>query len=1026
MRIKHYSNRRRRRNRNNLVGPWWKRLPLKSIFIGGPIFLFLGLFLYTWLVLPSVGNAAELLFAESTIIYDRAALDPANNPNDHILYTIHGDENREFVPLEEISPWVKKATVAIEDDQFYSPFHFGFDIGGIAKGGLNYFFGIGSRRGGSTITQQLVKNSFLSSERSVLRKFNEILLAVKLEFTYSKDEILELYLNKIPYGNNAHGIEAAAKTFLGKSARNLTLAEAAVLASLPAAPTRFSPYGSNKNLLMGYEDCSDVLAEDEIDDASAKEDGLPIEPQDCQYKKGRKDLVLQRLLETKKITSDEFNIAWSESKTMNFTLNRTDIRAPHFVFYVREQLEKKYGKEFLIEGGLRIYTTLDPNLQSIAETAMTEKTQTYAATWNAKNAAITAIDPHNGEILAYIGGRDYFDTKNDGQVDVLTSRRQPGSSFKPLVYAAAFEKGFSPSTLLFDVETDFGGNYKPQNYDGSFFGPVSARQALNSSLNIPAVKMAYLASPENIINEAQQLGVILEGTASDHGVAIGIGVAEVEPLSHINSYQAFVNGSYWYEPTAILEIRNSSGKVLEKFLPEEHKKDILSPEAFALVRDILTDETTRPATEEFAWNTLLEIPGTNNGVKTGTSNRYVKNPNFDDTKPEDEEDNPRKIIAPGDSWTVGFSPHLVVGVWVGNNRGEAMKPGSTGLTVAAPIWKQFMVQAHDFLKEDPTYFPDQSFASIDYPAVKLETKKINKYTNQVATDTTRVDWAVDEVFAPYALPIELDNFSTLPPEAQKKSFMSVRADLPMWEAPVQAWLQDHPDFFKSLGIQTDLEKKQEDLEALNDWSEKRNRIFTEKNYGLFDAEQETIINGPTFRVQYPQFNAKIPVNSIFSASIIPDKIGDINYVEYAINGRPVAVARKEPFMALVSTEGIQPGAANFVIRAWNNNNEKTQVVIPVEWVREKMTANQTPLIGQIENEADHIATNISFGGKKSIDSIRLVARKNQRVFFEETLNNPLKLTRFIIQKSTTGSVTLDLYATQKGIETLVSTKTINF
>lgn len=1020
MRIKQYSTRSRRRRRNRSVFPWYKQIPWKLILIGGPLFVLSVLFFYAWVILPPVGNASELLFAESTIIYDRGALDPTNNPNDHILYTIHGDENREFVPLEEMSPWIRKATIAIEDDQFYSWWHWGFDIGGISKGALNYFFGIGTRRGGSTITQQLVKNSFLTSERSVTRKFNEILLAIKLEVTYSKDEILELYLNKIPYGHNAHGIEAAAKTFLGKSARHLTLAEASILASLPAAPTRFSPYGSNKNLLMGYEDCSNTLAETIETKAVGLTDDLidvPEKKNNCTYKKGRKDLVLKRLLDTEEITSDEFNIAWSETKRMEFTPNRTDIKAPHFVFYVREQVEKKYGKEFLIEGGLRIYTTLDPNLQSIAETAVTEKTIAYPRLWNANNAALTAIDPKSGEILAYVGGRDYFDLENDGQVDVLTSRRQPGSSFKPLVYATAFEKGYTPSTLLFDVETDFGGNYKPQNYDGEFAGPVTARESLNRSLNIPAVKMAYLARPNDIFINANTLGILIEGAPNDHGVALGVGAAEVEPLSHINSFQAFVNGDHWFETTSILEIRNSSGKILEQSIAESRKKEAINPESLTLVRDILTDESTRPTTDDFDWNVLLQIPEIDNGAKTGTSNRNVDNPDFDEEKPEDEEENPRKINAPGDSWTIGFSPHLVVGAWVGNNKGAAMKPGATGMTVAAPIWKKFMVESHDFLAEKNPDFDD-----VEYPEIKLETQKINRYTNQVATDTTRPEWAVDEVFPPYGVPIELDNFSALDPADQKKEFSSVRADMPTWEAPVQSWLEEHKEFFVSLGI----EEKKEAIDY-GDWYQKRDRIFTQKNYALAKELQENIIGGPRFTVQYPLFNEKIPVNSIFTAGIVPDFPGEIQHVEYAINGRSVAVARTAPFTAFVSTSGLQPSKANFVIRAWNAENEKTQVVIPIQWTREKLVANQTPLIGQVINEIDSIATSVVFGGKKSVESIRLVARKNQRIVFEETLRDPPKLTHFIIPKSTTGKITLDLYATERRKkEEKVSTKTVEF
>lgn len=793
---------------------WWKKfrdfLPHRKTSWGWKKTLLVGtgsivglLFLYTWLVLPPVGESSELAFAESTIIYDRGALEEGSDPNEHILYVIHGDENREYLPLEEIPQHVRDATIAIEDDGFYH--HFGFDVGGVFKAALNYVFGIGSRRGGSTITQQLVKNTFLSDrayERSISRKLKEILLAMKVEWVYSKDEILELYLNNIPYGHNAHGIEAAAKTFFGKSARDLTLSEASILVSLPLAPTRFSPYGSNKDLLMGFYEYNEDTGEKE-------------------YKKGRKDLVLQRMLDLKMISFEEFKTAWAAAKELEFKTYRTDIRAPHFVFYVREKMEEKYGKEFLKNGGLRIYTTLDPDLQKLAEETIQLKSPHYQDTYGAKNVALTAINPDNGEILAYVGGKDYFDIENDGQVDVLTSRRQPGSSFKPIAYAAAFEKGYSPATVVFDVETDFGGNYQPQNFDGKFVGPVSLREALNRSLNIPAVKVAYLADPKNVLSLADKLGIKYEGDADIHGVAVGIGVSEVEPLSHINAYQVFAGDGTYFEPTAILEVQNSEGEILEEFDPDKSKHDGLDPEIAGLVRNILTDETTRPTTDGFDWNKLLQLDNLNNGAKTGTSNRKVENPEFDEEKPEDEEENPKFITAPGDSWTIGFTPHLVGGVWVGNNRGEPMKPGATGLAVAAPIWKKFMTDAHQILFEkgsDPEKLYNEP--------TPLEVRHVNKYSGKISTELTPPKLDKEEVFASFAVPTELDDTVKLieidkvsgrpatsytPFYARTRKYaitglQSIKPDMPNWQNPVEEWIEDHPKFMTSLGSIMDEEK----------------------------------------------------------------------------------------------------------------------------------------------------------------------------------------------------------------------------
>ena len=291
-------------------------------------------------------------------------------------------------------------------------YHFGFDPIGLTRALLGEFGIIARRSGGSTITQQLVKNTFLSPERSYWRKFNELLLAIKVEWVYSKDEILELYLNEIPYGPTIHGVEAAAQHFFAKSARDLTILESSILASLPVAPTRFSPYGNNLDLLMGTT---------KIDPTTKRE----------VWKKGRKDLVLERMQSLGMISAQQFSQAWSAAKTLTFQSNKTDIRAPHFVFWIREQLEQKYGREFLDQGGLRIYTTLNPDLQTQIEEIVETKSAGYENQYEATNVAAVVIDNQTSEVLAYLGGRDYFDQQNDGQVDVLRSPRQPGSSFKP-------------------------------------------------------------------------------------------------------------------------------------------------------------------------------------------------------------------------------------------------------------------------------------------------------------------------------------------------------------------------------------------------------------------------------------------------------------------------------------------------------------------------------------------------------------------------------------------------------------------
>lgn len=1018
------------RPRRSKKGMWnsFKRLPLKQKFLRffGVFFVLLGL--YSWLGLPSVDEAAQLVFSESTIIYDRGALDPKNDPNDHILYVIHGDENREFVPLEEISPHVINATLSIEDDNFYSWWHWGFDIGGILKAVLAEL-GIGPRRGGSTITQQLVKNTFLSRERTYLRKFNEILLSIKMELKYSKDEILEMYLNKIPYGHNAHGIEAAAKTFFGKSARDLTIAEASILASLPVAPTRFSPYGANKRLLMGWDECNGEIISGKNEEEQAGASDPEVSQEGCEYKKGRKDLVLQRMLDTEKITFEQFKTAWSESKNLEFNQNKTDIKAPHFVFYVRQLLEEKYGKEFLREGGLRIYTTLDRDLQDIAEETIAVKSIAYSREWNANNAALTAIDPENGQILAYVGGKDYFDEKNDGQVDVLTSRRQPGSSFKPLVYATAFEKGYAPSTLVFDVETDFGGNYRPQNFDGAFSGPVTIREALNRSLNIPAVKMAHLGKPASIFANAQKLGIKIEGTPEDHGVALGIGVAEVEPLSHINSLQTFVGDGSYFQPSAILQIQNSSGKILEKFDPSRTKKEGLDAQVVALVRDILTDEKTRPTTDGFDWNNLLQLKDLDNGSKTGTSNRRVKNPDFNEEFPEDPEKNPRMITAPGDSWTVGFTPHLVGGVWIGNNDGAPMTPGATGLTVAAPIWKKFMNDAHSvlaekFIQKNPEKLLSD-FWEKKYPDAGLERKKINKYTGKIATEKTSPALAADELFTAFSAPIDLDDFSEKDTKAKKSVFVSLQPNVPNWQNPVDEWLKENPDFFQKLGIQKEyLRGYFTDRDYESFWSQYLQKYGAQ---GGASGNNSAVQEAKGTRILSPQNNQRIPINATFEAFLDVEKPEEIEKIQLFINQNLVGQRKSAPFYFLVSTKGQKPRKTDLTAQIWKTDGTVEEKTVPLVLEREKILQNQEPLLGSVKHTPQIAQVQVLSGAKRDLQEIRLLVSQRGETLYDRRISQPSSFIQFSVPKNARGFVNLEVFATFAGeAEKKTSQKQVRF
>ncbi len=913
MRVRRFRGRRPRREKKSFIEfvKRFLRIIFSKKFIITSVVLFTAVIVsYATWFLPDVRNADQLSFAESTIIYDREALEKIKeNPNadlsNNILYVIHGDENRDFISLGEVSPYLKDATIAIEDSRFYS--HFGFDVKGLTKAVLGQL-GLGRKVGGSTITQQLVKNTLLTSERSFKRKFNELLLAIKVEKHYEKDEILEMYLNKIPYGHNAHGIEAASRLFFNKSARSLTLAEASILASLPNRPTYFSPYGSNRDDLMGYYDYDEETGEKT-------------------YKKGRKDLVLQSMLDQKMITFEEFATAVSESKTIEFSKNREEIKAPHFVFRVRQKVEEKYGKEFLKNGGLQIFTTINSELQDAAEEIIEAKSAHYPATYGAQNVAMASISPDTGEILAYVGGKDYFDDENDGQVDVLTARRQPGSTFKPFAYAAAFEKGYSPSTVLFDVEMDFGGNYRPNNFGGVFAGPVSARSALNQSLNIPAVKMTYLGTVKRLFEIADVLNMKYEGKVEDQGLAAGLGVAVVEPLSFINSYQVFTGNGTYYDPTSILEIRDSSGNVLEQADFKKQKRDGLDPEIVALIRNILTDETTRPTTDGFDWNILLQLEKYNNGAKTGTSNREIVNPEFDSTKPASA-DNPAKILAPGDSWTIGFTPHLVTGVWVGNNKGGMpMKPGATGLAVAAPIWKKFMTDAHEILNADPEKLYNE-------PKL-LEVRKINKFSGKLATDATPPDLVKEEVFASFAVPTELDNsikkievdkisgrpatqFTPFYARTQKyvlEGLVSVRPDLVNWQNPVDDWLKNHPKFLTSLGAILDSKDDEVlDVEETfgSTFDDRISRRYRDTNDDVHNTFTEQ--NPPSIRIVTPRNGGGVATGGIAVDVFARARFG-MKKVEFYLDDQLVAESTVAPYTGYFRIPESMEVGSRHVLRA---------------------------------------------------------------------------------------------------------------
>lgn len=616
------------RSRSGKGGSWWKRLKRKLknkkfrkkllitalVLVGVFLVSVLGVFAYLSKDLPSPDKINLRDVTQSTKIYDRTG--------DTLLYEVHGEVKRTVVPLDQMSDYIKDATIAAEDQHFYK--HFGFDPVGILRAVFTNISS-GEKPGGSTITQQFVKNSILTPEKTYTRKIKELILSLEMEMKFEKDEILQMYLNEIPYGSNAYGIQAAAQTYFAKNASELSIAEAAVLASLPQAPTYYSPYGTHMEDL-----------------------------------KTRQEWVLDRMAELEMISSEEAENAKTEE--LHFEELKGGIIAPHFVIYVKEQLVEKYGEKMVEQGGLQVYTTLNMDMQRTAERVVPEGV-TKNERYNASNAALVAINPKNGDILAMQGSKDYWDKDNDGNVNVALSNRQPGSSFKPFAYAKAFEKGYTPDTILFDLITDFGGGYIPKNYNLSESGPLTMRASLANSKNITAVKTLYLAGVDSTIDLATKMGISTLTDPERYGLSLVLGGGEVKLLEETAAFSVFANDGVKNEKRSIIKVIDGDGKILEENIDTVGER-VLEEQVARQINDILSDNSARSAT--FGSNSSLYLGARPAAAKTGTTQEYR------------------------DGWTLGYTPSLAVGVWAGNNDNSPMANGAAGTYVAAPIWNAFM------------------------------------------------------------------------------------------------------------------------------------------------------------------------------------------------------------------------------------------------------------------------------------------------------------------------------------------------
>lgn len=660
--------------------------PWKGILLGLLALLFIGvgavLVWASFIKLPDISTFEARQVANSSKITDRTG--------QIVLYDVHQSVRRTEVTLPNMGTNIQHAVISIEDHDFYQ--HSGIRPTSILRAIFINITHAGYTQGGSTITQQIIKNTLLNGDKSITRKLKEWVLAVRLERQFSKDQILGIYLNDAPMGGTIYGMEAASEAFYGMPVKNIDAAQAAYLAAMLPAPTYYSPFGLHKTALDS-----------------------------------RKNLVLEKMNEYGYITKDE--LATAKAEKVDFQNGASNgIKAPHFVFYILDQLEAKYGKDVMENGGYTIKTTLDYDLQQKAEEIITKQVAANEKTYNASNSGLVAIDPATGQILTMVGSRNYFDKDIDGAYNIATAERQPGSSFKPFVYATAFGDGYTPDTVVFDVPTEFSTNctasetplsgytekdcYHPSNFDNKFKGPISLRSAIAESRNVPSVKLEYLVGVPNAIDTAHKMGITTLNDPTQYGLSLVLGGGEVKLLDMAAAYGVFANAGIRNPVTGILEVDSHDGTVIEQYQPNPIQA--IDKNVALTMDNVLSDAQARIPT---FGTTLITIPGV--AVKTGTTN------------------NDR------DAWTVGYAPSISVGVWSGNNDNTPMKSG--GSAISGPTWKMFMQYAltkyplTDF--EQPTPDPD---ATTMKPILRgvwqgNETVNINKVTGLRATDDTPAD-----------------------------------------------------------------------------------------------------------------------------------------------------------------------------------------------------------------------------------------------------------------------------------------------
>ena len=820
------------------------------------IFFVVGTVAAFWIAtlkIPDASSLNDIKVAQSTKIYDRTGK--------IILWDIHSDIQRTVVPLADISRHIKNATIAIEDSSFYQ--HKGIDVPGILRAAMVNLKSGKLSQGGSTISQQLVKNTLLTTDKTFTRKLKEIILTLKIEKKLSKDKILELYLNAVPYGGSNYGIESASRNFFSKNSSDISLAEASYLASLTKAPTYYSPYGNHQEEL-------------------AK----------------RKDLVLSKMAELGFITPEEAEIAKKE-KVIFINKGQNSVKAAHFSVYIRSYLEEKYGKDVVEQGGLKVITTIDYPLQEKAEELAARYAKENKEKFNASNNSIVAIDPKTGQILVMVGSKDYFNQEDQGNFNVALAHRQPGSAIKPFVYAAAFKKGFSPDTVVFDVQTEFNPScfdkyatntpatssssdsdekdecYMPENYDHNYRGPVTLRNALAQSLNVPSVKTLYLAGIRNSLDLMKDVGIDSLTDPDRYGLTLVLGGGEVSLLEMTGAYSVFANNGVRNPPVGIIKVEDKGGNVLEEYRNES--KQVLDKNIALTISDVLSDNNAR--TPAFGASSPLYFPDRPVAAKTGTTNDYK------------------------DAWVLGYAPNIAVGAWFGNNDNTPMEKMVAGFIVA-PMWNEFLIEAFKDLPKEEFEKPQKTKGNkpfLNSQWLGGQTYLVDKISSKLATEFTPPELVQEKVLTQiHSILYWLDKNN---PNGNKPANPENDPQFQMWEIPVRRWAEKN-----NLTDQTeaDIPKEADDVHK--------------PEYA------------PILKIESPKENQTYNSNGDITIKFSSQSKFSLGQTDLFFNNNYLGSLNQEPYLFTFNPNNFSPIITESEIKiiAYDKVRNKTEKIIPIK------------------------------------------------------------------------------------------------